>query len=411
MRFPKKLLASALAMFCSVSNAGGALAANNQAGAPATGDKKMSAAMNSFGFGMFRNIWPEGKPSNYVLSPLSVSLALSMTYNGAGGATRAEMAKVMGFSGKSDEQVNQFNSDLIKRMQSADPKTTVNIANALWGKKGMTFEQAFLKANEDFYKARITSLDFANPASVKEINDWVKQQTKGKIANLLDKISADSVLFLTNAIYFKGPWEKPFEKSETKQQSFNLIGRAKKTVPFMMRYGAMQHVQNAAVEAIRLPYGNSSYAMYIVLPAKNSSLMSYIDGLTADKWTALVGSLSTNSGELQLPRFRVEYKKDLTGTLKDVGMRLPFDQQKADFSRMSKMRQLMIQKVVHQTYVDVNEEGTEAAAATAVQIMPTALPPLGKPFKMVVDRPFMFAIADEQSGALMFLGAVLDPKP
>jgi serpin B len=371
----------------------------------------MASSMNDFGFGMFRNIWPEGAPVNYVISPLSVSLALSMTYNGADGETKSEMAKVLGFAGKSEAQVNAFNLDLIKRLQSADPKSTFNIANALWANKKVQFLPAFLQTNETHYKARVSNLDFADPSSVKRINDWVKEQTKGKIPSLIDQISADSVMFLTNAIYFKGPWTKPFEKTETKPADFTLIGGATKSVPFMTKFGSMSYAETPDVQAVCLPYGNSSYSMYIVLPSKNSSLMNYIDRLNAEKWTALVSHLKTNSGEIRMPRFRVEYKKDLTGTLKGVGLQLAFDPARADFSRMTKDQSVMINKVLHRTYVDVDEEGTEAAAATSVEMVPTGAPmePV-KPFKMIIDRPFMFAIADEKSGSLLFLGAVVDPK-
>jgi serine protease inhibitor len=407
MRFSIKIAAIIAALFCLLGNLAPLYSAENKPSA--NEETKLASAMNDFGFGMFRHIWPEGKPVNYAISPLSISLALSMTYNGADGETKTEMAKVLGYPAQPDEQVNRFNNELITRLQSADPKTTFNIANALWANRNVKFNSDFLKVNETFYKARISNLDFANASSLKEINDWVKEQTKGKIPTLIDQINADAILYLTNAVYFKGPWSKPFDKESTKPQEFHLIGGTTKTVPFMMRFGSMHYVETPEVQAVRLPYGNSSYAMYVVLPAKSGSLMNYIDRLDADKWTALLGKMTGTSGEIRMPRFRLEYKKELNDTLKGVGMRLAFDPNKADFSRMSEVKDVFVNKVVHKTYVDVNEEGTEAAAATSVEMMPASAPMIEKPFTMVVDRPFMFAIADEQTGGLIFMGAVVEP--
>jgi serine protease inhibitor len=407
MRFSNKIAAMVAALFCLLWNLVPMYSAENNP--PANEDTKLASAMNDFGFGMFRHIWPEGQPGNYVISPLSISLALSMTYNGAAGETKTEMAKVLGYSAQPDEQVNHFNNELITRLQSADPKTTFNIANALWANQNVKFNSDFLKVNETFYKARISNLDFAKASSLKEINDWVKEQTKGKIPTLIDQINAGALLYLTNAVYFKGPWSKPFDKESTKPHEFHLIGGTKKTVPFMMKFGSMHYAETPEVQAVRLPYGNSSYAMYVVLPSESGSLMNYIDQLDADKWTALLGKMTGNRGEIRMPRFRVEYKKELNDTLKDVGMRLAFEPNKADFTRMSELKNVFVNKVVHKTYVDVNEEGTEAAAATSVEMMPTSAPIMRRPFTMIVDRPFMFAIADEKTGGLIFMGAVVDP--
>ena len=257
----------------------------------------------------------------------------------------------------------------------------------------------------------MAALNFADPGSVATINDWVGRNTAGKIPKIIDRIDANDILFLINAIYFKGKWTAQFKKELTKQQPFTPADRNKIQVPMMTQSGSYQYYETPDFQAISLPYGNRRWNLRIFLPSAGRTLPQFLKSLTAANWDTWMRSFHKRDGDISLPRFRIEYEKELNNALKALGMEVAFDRSRADFSAMLQTSErAYIKQVKHKTFVEVNEEGTEAAAATSVGVQVTSVEVPMQKFRMVVDRPFFCAIRDEQTGAVLFLGAINNVK-
>jgi serine protease inhibitor len=382
-------------------------AANAQPG-PGT-SAAVSLAINDFGLRLLRTL-TDGSGANTMVSPLSVSLALAMAYNGASGTTRTAMAKALGISAMSDEELNSNDRSLLGGIHEADPTVQIEIANALWLQSGFRINTDFLRLSRDFFDAAPESVDFAgNPQQAAiDINGWVKERTQGKIPEIIKEPSRRTVLILTNAVYFKGRWSALFDRKETKPRSFNLPGGRAITVPMMVQRGEYRYLETDSFQAIRLPYGHDRFAMYIFLPLKSGGLPDFLRSFDEHNWNQWLSRLVTRKGQIVLPRFELTYGHKLNDALTAMGMGVAFGPE-ADFSRISPPpRWLRINDVEHKTYVKVDEEGTEAAAATSVGIVAksaTATPP----FELIADRPFFCAIVEEQSGAMLFAGVVTNP--
>ncbi len=373
-------------------------------------DSKLIAANTQFGFKLFDQLTKQDAGKNVFVSPSSVTFALAMIYNGASGETQQAMAKALEVNGMSLQELNRANAALQAILASSDPKVQLNIANSLWAKKGVTFMPEFIKRNQDFYAAEVSDLDFALPSAPATINNWVNQKTNGKIDKIVETIPSDAILYLINAIYFKGAWAQQFEKSKTKESRFTLLNGAKKQHPMMSQTGRYGYLENDEFQAIGLPYGAGSMSMYVFLPGKNSNLNAFLANLNAAKWESWMSQLRPQEGNITLPRFKLEYEVVLNNALKSLGMESAFDPQRANFREMSAASpsaNVFIGEVKHKTFVEVNEEGTEAAAVTSGGIRATAFIP---PFNMVVDRPFFCAIRDNQTGTILFMGSIVEPK-
>lgn len=389
-------------------------------GKPAEASKKVDpavvAANTDFGLRLLKQFLADGRSGgNVVISPASVSLALSMTYNGASGDTKDAMAKTLGYQGLSLEQVNAGNKALLANAEAPGEGIEISIANSLWARKEVEFNADFLRRNRDFYGAEITTLDFADPAAKDTINGWVSKETRGRIPEIVDEIGALSVMFLINAIYFKGQWSEQFEKSDTASHIFACGDGQPRAVQMMHRQDHYEYLQGNGLQLINLGYGRGRISMYVLLPAKGVSLSEFSKRLTPENWDEWMRGIRGRKVDVQLglPRFRTEMRFDLVkpiarGPLCDMGMRVACGE-RSDFSAMSPMgKSLYIRRVIHKTYIDVNEEGTEAAAATSVEVaVRSAAPPVTS---MIVDRPFFFAIRDNMSGELLFLGAISEPR-
>lgn len=349
--------------------------------------------------------------SNVVISPYSVNTALAMTYNGAVGKTKNEMQKVLGFEGLSDDSVNKQNANLSKSLMQVNPISELAIANALFAKQDAVFNQNFINTNRKHYGAKLEALNFAtaNSSALNKINDWVKENTKGKIPTILDKVPKDVILYLVNAIYFKGTWLHEFKTSETQPADFKLANGTKKSVKMMNRSAKMLHLQGDNFQAVMLPYKDNRLQMCIFLPSQNSDIAALIARFNEQNWQQWISKFSNKQGHLALPRFKVEYKTELSKVLKEAGMPCAFDEDCADFKKMID-QDVFISRVLHKTYLEVNEKGTEAAAATAVEMMPRgAFVNPTPPFNMICDRPFVIAIRDQQTGAILFMGVIVEP--
>ncbi len=370
-------------------------------------DPKLVAANTRFGFKLFSALLKQDGNKNVFVSPSSVAIALSMVYNGASGETQQQMAKTLELQGMGLDALNQENADLKALLASSDTGVQLAIANSLWVRRGVPFKPAFLQHNRDFYGAQVTDLDFADPTATTTINDWVKQSTRGKITKIVDGLKPDDVMFLINAIYFKGGWTKTFDTSETVNKPFHLAPGKQKSYPMMAQSGSYRYYENAQFQAVSLPYGKKRVSLYIFLPKQSSNLANFSKTLTAENWQRWMGQFKTQSGSIQVPRFKLEYEVELKDALSALGMPIAFDP-KATFDNLSSLS-TKIDQVKHKTFVEVNEEGTEAAAATSIGIVTTSMP-TDEPFEFTVDRPFFCAIRDNQTGTVLFMGSIVDPK-
>jgi len=383
--------------------------ANSDARA-ASVDKSIVAANTEFAIKLLKELQSEQSGRDVFISPLSVSIALAMTYNGANSSTREAMASVLGFDGMSDDAVNVGYQQLIESLLSVDVDVSLNIGDSVWIRS--TFAPAvnaeFTDALSNYYGSGIYSRAF-DASTVDEVNSWVSEETNGKIDRILDSIDSNNVMFLINAIYFKGGWVDEFDAALTQQADFTTADGSTVKVDMMRRDGGYSYFGDGAVQVARLPYGRDKIAMYVFLPAEGVSLESLVEGLTSDGLDAYFSKLSSTELELQLPKLKLEYGKvDLKDALTALGMGIAFDRGSADFSRIADVRpeRLYIAFVDHKAVVEVNEKGTEAAAATNVGISLTSVP-MRTPF--VVDRPYAFVIRDDRSGTILFAGLIADP--
>ncbi len=370
---------------------------------------ELLAANTRFGFKLFQQVLQAQPGRNVAISPSSVAIALTMTYNGAAGKTQQAMAKTLELQGLNLATLNQSNAALTAALTHADPDVQLAIANSLWARNGVKFNPGFVQRNQSFYDAKLTTLDFANPNSVATINQWVSQNTRGKIPKMVDRLSPDQVLLLLNAIYFKGKWSEAFDKQDTTERPFTLANGTRKTHPLMSQTGDYDYLETKQFQAVSLPYGSGRWSLYVFLPRPNSNLDVFIKTLTPKNWQQWMSQFRDRPGTVKIPRFKLEADLNLNNTLKALGMAPAFDRNQADFSAMS-TEPLAIDQVKHKTLVEVNEEGTEAAAATSVEMVFTSAPPApAPPFNLVADRPFFWAIRDNQTGTLLFMGTVVDP--
>lgn len=363
-------------------------------------------AGNQFGFALFREARLAAPDANLFLSPLSASLALGMTLNGAAGTTLDSMRLALRVGALSQGDVNAGFMSLMALLRGLDESSEFEIANSIWADAGFPFLPAFLDAGRSSFDAEVRTLDLQAPATLGTINGWVNQKTKGKIPTILDNIQSDEVMFLINAIYFKGQWRLAFDPKETHPAPFYAADGTTQSVATMV-LGPQTHRYAARpdCEIVELLYGNGSFAMTIVLPGQGHTLGELASGLDAARWDEWTASLHDVKIGLTLPKFRLEYKRELKDDLSALGMRVAFDPFRADFGRMADLSQtggrLFITRVTQKTFVDVNEEGTEAAAATSVGIGVTSAP-----VTLAVDRPFVFVIRERLSGTIFFVGQV-----
>ncbi len=366
---------------------------------------------NEFGLELFQKVVAyEKEAGNIMVSPLSVSLALAMTYNGANGETKAAMERTLRLYGLSADDINESYKTLVEALKSLDKKVLLEIANAIYYRDDFTVEPAFISINQNYYDAAVSPLDFSAPGSVDVINGWVADKTHDKITRILDGISADQVMFLLNAVYFKGIWQKEFNSESTVEYPFYLENGEAKDVEMMCRLDTLDYLSNSLFKAIRLPYGKGNYNMYVFLPEEGKTVNNIIEQLNKANWKAWMdGFRQTNSVDIKLPKFKFKYEIKLNDILSDMGMGVAFSGA-ADFTGISKSGGLSIDYVKHKTFVDVNEEGTEAAAVTIVAIELTSVGNEPQKIPFIVNKPFLFAITEKDTGAILFIGKVALPE-
>jgi serpin B len=372
-------------------------------------EKQLVESDNRFGFKLFKEIVEAEPDANIFISPLSVSMALGMTLNGADGETQTAMEQTLEFASMTTDEINRSYQSLIELLTQLDPRVVFDIANSIWYREGMNFEQEFIDRNTTYFDALVQALDFEDPRSVDTINNWVKENTDGKIPQIIEEITDELVMFLINAIYFNGTWTYEFDKEQTQDDFFTLPDGSQKTCKMMIQTNEFNYLENDDFQAIDLPYGDGEFRMTILLPKPTRHLDGLIAEFDEGNWNDWQHSFSKDSVTLQLPKFKLEYEIKLNDVLSALGMGIAFDRWQADFTGMYKPGGTYISFVKHKTFLEVDEEGTEAAAATVVAIgIVSAQPPRQMKF-MRVDRPFLFVIRENHSGTLLFMGKIVAP--
>lgn len=373
-----------------------------------TTEEALVAADNSFGFKLFTVVNKDETSKNVFISPVSVSMALGMTLNGANGNTRDAMVQTLEFTGMTEADINASYKSLITLLTGLDPTVKFQIANSIWYRPDLNVEQAFKDVNKQYFNAEISSLNFADPNAANTINSWVDRSTNGRIKEIVpNPIPREMVMYLINAIYFKGTWTYRFDPNATLDDFFTLPDGSRKPCKMMSQKAKFRYLSNDQLQAIDLPYGDAGFSMTILLPKAGTNIDDFAGKLTQQQWSDWTGSLQTKEGDLFLPKFKLEYDKKLNDVLKVMGMAIAFSTSDADFTRIDKQGGLFISEVKHKTFVQVDEEGTEAAAVTSVGIGRTSI---GDNFTMRVDRPFVFVIRENNSGTILFIGKIVEPK-
>jgi len=367
--------------------------------------RDLIGANNEFAFDIFKELLVEDKGKNIFISPFSMTTALAMAYNGAETDTRDAMAEVLGFSGQSLEDLNSNFSELLAAIQNADPDIELNIANSVWKRSGFEVKEDYLARVEQYYYSSVQDLDFSRSDAPDIINEWIEDATRGKIDKMISEIDAMVMMYLINAIYFKGDWTHPFDEELTGTGDFYLEDGSTVDVEMMENYGDYKYSRNGDLEAVRLPYGRDMVSMYIILPPEDTELDLAIEEINGYSWNEFMDSFAERELNLRMPRFEIEYGiKDLLPPLTRLGMGIAFTDS-ADFSGMHP--DLFISRVDHKAVIEVNEKGSEAAAVTVVEMELTSAP--ADPIEFTADRPFFFVISDDRTGSILFMGKVADP--
>ncbi|MEQ8789632.1 MAG: serpin family protein [Pirellulaceae bacterium] len=376
--------------------------------------RKVADSVNALAFDLYGRL--SKSDGNLFFSPASISSALAMTYAGAAGGTEKEMATVLHFgaTGLARKPFHEAFGTLTSLLNSSNERGGYELttANRLWGQKSFAFRDDFLALTREQYGAELKTVDFAqSEAARREINRWVEEQTRDKIVDLIPSgvLNEYTRLVLTNAVYFNGAWEHEFSKEATKDAPFHLANGDEIATKMMHQQQDFRYAAVDGVQALQLPYVGYEISMIVLLPEKRDGLAALEEKLSAENVDRWIGALRKREVRLQLPKFKLTSQFQLSSELKALGMTTAFSDG-ADFSRMATGEPLRISEVLHKAFVDVNEQGTEAAAATAVLIEATAAPIPQEPVDFRADHPFVFLLRDNRTGAILFLGRVSDPR-
>jgi serine protease inhibitor len=360
-------------------------------------------ATNGFGFDFIVELVAQHPEKNVFVSPTSIASSLTMAYLGAQGDTERQMAGVLQIDSLSRSEIENGYRDLLNLTGSPGRGIELSMANSIWVNRGTELVPDFVTQTRNHFGAHVATADFSDPGTLKAINKWVHAETRGQIPAVIDRIHPAAVTYLVNAVHFRAPWTSPFAKRATREADFKVSETETKRVMMMSQKGIFHFRKSDAFEAVRLDYGDGRYGMIAFLPAEGSSVDDLARTLAAAPWQDVVGELKEEHVEVALPRFKLESKFELKPPLSALGMPKAFDQRGADFGQMVKGGGIWIEEVFHRAVVEVDEEGTRAAAATATETV-GSIPPRFK-----ADRPFLFVIQDSETNAILFIGVVRDP--
>jgi serpin B len=369
------------------------------------GEQTTIEASNRFAFALLAELYGAQSDSNLFMSPLSAHMALGMALNGAADSTYEAMRTTLGFDTSAMSEINSAYATLLELLVGLDPRVEFRIGNSVWLRQGFPFLPSFGDTVSEYFDAVVSERDFNDPATIDTINSWVDEATNGKIDAIVESIDPLDVAFLINAIYFKGTWTQQFDPADTRDDSFRLLDGSTKPVKMMNRSGSFRVHSGSGYTAVDLPYGGAAFSMTVVIPSPGSSLAELVSLMTPAEWDDMLAGLGEQTVVVSMPRFELEWQRQLKGALAALGMGVAFIPFEADFGNLSSARDdLYVSSVLQKTFVDVNEEGTEAAAATLVTVGVTSAPRMIR-----VDRPFLFAIRERLSGTILFVGAIVDP--
>ncbi len=372
-------------------------------------DKAVESANNSFSTTLFNQVSAQNNGKNFFISPLSVSMALAMTLNGASGQTYAQMQNTLGLTGMSNAEINQSYQNLIAMFKALDPNVTFDIANSIWYRNTFPVLDSFVTTNSTYFNAKVAALNFDSPTAVNTINGWVNSNTDGLIPGILSgPIPPSAVMYLINALYFHGTWEYKFPDAATKFETFYLAGGGTESDSMMTLNDTLNYYSDQNFTAVELPYGNGGYSMVVLLPTIAITSGNPIPPLSQSELNSIFAGFKPTDLNVTLPKFKLGYSIDLDSILAVMGMPDAFVPQEADFSRISPQSGLYVTSVLHKTYIDVNEAGTKAAAVTSIGIGMTIAMPIPPSFD--ADRPFIFLIKENHNNTIMFMGAVTQPS-
>lgn len=367
-------------------------------------------ADNALAFELFREVNQLSTADNIMISPLSISYALGMTYNGAAGSTLQAFNEVLRFGDLSSDEVNESYKDLMEQMLNLDDRVDFSIANSIWYKEGFEVIPDFIQTNQAYFDAAVEEVDFSNPNTLALINGWIEDKTNNKIKDMLDVIPGNAVMYLINAIYYNAPWKYEFDKSETYGGDFELSGGSSHQVDYMRVSGNFQYTSNDEFIAVELPYGDSAFSMVVMLPVHGSTIHDLITGMEIGKWGKWFENSRLTGVQVDLPKFKYDFKELLNEPLKNLGLGVAFSPDEADFTRMTPSKDVWISRVIHQSFIDVQEEGTEAAAATIVEMFERSSGGGASAIPFKANKPFVYLIKENSTGAIVFLGKVGKPE-
>lgn len=366
-------------------------------------------ADNLFGFQMFHELQQDLEPQeNIMISPISMANALAMALNGAHGSTYEQMVDALNLNGLNLEEINQTYQALMADLVNLDEEVVLSIANSIWYADFMPVKPDFIQNNGQYYQAEVSPLNFDDPASVDIINQWVSDNTKGKIESIVEALSPYDRMLLINATYFKGKWKYQFDEADSYESNFYPDPQTTVPATFMSMNADVERLSNEWVDGLKLPYGKEGYSMYLLMPQYEKTMEELLSSLNQENWNTWMTEYQViNDVAIHIPRFSFEYESDLNQALRALGMEDAFIEQLADFSGITDYEQLFITNVKHKSFIEVNEQGTEAAAVTSITFGTTSVNPITQ---FIANKPFLFAIVEEQTGAIIFMGQLNNPE-
>ncbi|GAB4045665.1 serpin family protein [Spirosoma litoris] len=345
----------------------------------------------------------EGQTNNVFISPLSLHIALGMILNGANGQTAQEIQKTLKLDTQTLAEANNTYQNLLENLPGVDSKVTLSLANSVWYRNTFSVETSFQDLLKQSFQAEVSAQNFDDAATVGKINNWASQKTNGKIPKVLDRIESSDIMFLMNALYFKGNWTTQFKPEQTIDSPFKLASGTTTTVRMMRLNTALKHASRSTYTAFELPYGSGNFAMTVLLPTESTTADALINSFSGDEWTQLQQAMTSSMIDIGLPKFTLTYAINLNKTLSTLGMPTAFTDG-ADFTKINKQGGLTLSFVKQNTFVAVDEQGTEAAAVTTGGISVTSAP-----VPILCNRPFIFVIHEKASGTILFVGKIADP--
>ena len=374
-------------------------------------ENSMLKSDQAFAFEFFSKVYAEeqkGNDLNFMVSPFSLSMALAMTWNGSDNETKLAIQNTLKLKDMSDEEVNSYFKKLKESFEETDPSTKLAIANSIWTNKNIKILPQFISLNKKYYKATVDAVDFSAPTTVQRINKWADDNTNGLIKEVIEETNPRALMYLLNALYFKGIWTSEFDAKSTSKMKFTTERGKSKNVDMMHQNAHFNYASDETMQMVELPYGNEAFSMMVLLPQQGRIIADISRTLqNKEYWNNMKSRLRDKDVDLFLPKFKTEYSKQLNSVLKDMGMDIAFSPENADFSRMSDTRSF-ISFVQQFTYIATDEVGTEAAAVTVVGMETTSFPSTPEKVTFKADRPFIYVIQEKSTGSILFMGAVKD---